>query len=667
MPPCDVSLFAAKLAAASAAVQRCKAATGFDFTAWTSDRKQLRRLKEADVRPICGDADCWSVLLDLPSDIDAQCIDPDVNVFRTVRKMRIWCSVLPPETPAPTTVTPPPAGSSSSGSADNGDNDVGDDTDDRPSRPGTDTNGPRPPLPPRDSGATAPAPVPGTSGGRPRPSNPDVGDAEDGETGDEDDLGDRSSGRRRVPAPSQRPSTGEDDEATEEGDEEDDAGFYGLGTPRGQRSRPPKPTYLPVIGVENNATAPREISVLHKRPEQWRTTIVAVVALAAAVVLAEFVALIVRRRRRSNRRRAPRVAAPPSTANGSSVTDTLEYVRLDDDELTGTATGASCPTFQVDAALAPFFIPSTEIEDVRLLGTGGCAVVYLVRLHGQQLAAAKRLASDRIADRDAREALVGEIKLNAALHHPNIVAFFGASWTNRNDLQAIFEFVPGGDLRTYLETTPVAPWTREKLQLALDVAYALAYLHNQQPTAIVHRDLKSRNVLLTAGDSASQRMSAKLSDFGVSRAMSPQQSMTTGVGTSRWLAPEVITGGGDYDTSCDIYSFGVVLTELDTHSLPFGNVRGPDGTMLPDVAVLRLVAQQRIQPALSSTCPEMLVLLARQCMAYDPDERPTASDVCASLRELMVDFHPLALDEEAAADVQQSDDASTIDERPSSE
>ncbi|KAJ0392651.1 hypothetical protein P43SY_001049 [Pythium insidiosum] len=641
---CEFSLFTTKLAAVSASAQRCKEATGFDFTAWTKTRDKLRRLKEADVRPICGNEDCWTVLLDVPSDIDVQCIDPDVNVFRTVRKMRIWCSVLSPETPAPTTSSPPPAGSSSSGSGED-DNDNSDD-EIRPPYQWTD-RGTRSPSLPQD---IVPGPAPTRD--RPRPPNPDVGDADGDE--DEDDFADLPSGRRRVPAPTRRPSSDDEEDPVDEGeDDEEVPGYFGVDTSRRQRQKSKQPTLPPLPGIDSNASTPQTISVLRRRPEEWRTTIVAVVALAAAVVLAEVIALLVRRRRR-NRHRTPRSSAPASTSNGSSITDTLEYVRLDDDELTGTATGVSCPTFQVDAALSPFYIPATEIEDLRLLGTGGCAVVYLVRLHGGQLAAAKRLASDRVGDRDARQALVDEIKLNTALHHPNIVAFIGASWTNRNDLQAIFEFVPNGDLRTYLETTPVTPWTHEKLQVALDIAYALAYLHNQQPSAIVHRDLKSRNVLLTIDDSSDsetigggQRMQAKLTDFGVSRSMSVQQSMTTGVGTSRWLAPEVITGGGEYNMACDIYSFGVVLTELDTHSLPFGNVRGPDGTMLPDVAVLRMVAQQRLQPGLSPTCPEMLVLLARQCMAYDPEERPTASDVCASLRELMVDFHPLIEHEDA--------------------
>ncbi|KAJ0397483.1 hypothetical protein P43SY_006167 [Pythium insidiosum] len=258
-------------------------------------------------------------------------------------------------------------------------------------------------------------------------------------------------------------------------------------------------------------------------------------------------------------------------------------------------------------------------------------------------------------DRPPQTQLIDEIKLNAALHHPNIVALIGATWTTRADLQAIFEYMCDGDLRAYLETTAndagSAPmWSRQKLQLALDVAYALAYLHSQRPTSVVHRDLKSGNILLCRDTSTESRkprddgsvecyrLRAKLADFGVSRSQSTNNSMTTGVGTSRWLAPEVILGGGVYDTACDVYSFGVVLTELDTHQLPFSDVRGADGTMLPDVTILQRVAHERLQPNTSASCPESVASLARQCMAYDAKERPNASAICRSLCEMLHDL-----------------------------
>ncbi|KAJ0410639.1 hypothetical protein ATCC90586_009120 [Pythium insidiosum] len=150
----------------------------------------------------------------------------------------------------------------------------------------------------------------------------------------------------------------------------------------------------------------------------------------------------------------------------------------------------------------------------------------------------------------------------------------------------------------------------------------------------------SRNILLSEQRG---RLVAKLCDFGVSRSQSSNHSMTTGVGTSRWLAPEVILGGGRYDEACDIYSFGVVLTELDTHEVPFHDVRGAEGALLADVAILQRVAHERLQPPVSASCPSALASLARACMAFDASERPSAQEMTALPAALSPPSSPRAL------------------------
>ncbi|GLD99039.1 hypothetical protein PINS_up007757 [Pythium insidiosum] len=295
----------------------------------------------------------------------------------------------------------------------------------------------------------------------------------------------------------------------------------------------------------------------------------------------------------------------------------------------------------VQHSLVDRYIPPATITDVRLLDRGSSGVVYLVRLNDRQLAASKRLATHRVNDSTAQQQLIDEIKLNASLQHPNIVALIGASWTTRANLQAVFEYLSGGDLLSYLESnrTPERMvWTRAKLQLAMDVAYALAYIHSLLPSPVVHRDLKSRNILLSRTSSTSE-ITAKLCDFGAARSQSSgdAQAAVADVGTSRWLAPEVILGGRSHDGASDVYSFGVVLTELDTHQVPFSDVQGPEATQLPDATVLWMVAHERLQPSISASCPEPLAALARECMSYEPHERPTASQVCTRLQAIQME------------------------------
>jgi len=146
----------------------------------------------------------------------------------------------------------------------------------------------------------------------------------------------------------------------------------------------------------------------------------------------------------------------------------------------------------------------------------------------------------------------------------------------------------------------------------------------------MHRDLKSRNVLL---DSA---MNAKLTDFGVSRER-VDDLMTNAVGTSLWMAPEVMLGGR-YDCKADVFSFGVVLSELDTHFMPYANVRNPTGRKPTEAAILQMVAVGELQAEFSRDCPLELLTLAHACISVDPEDRPTAAEALYKLQLALQSF-----------------------------
>ncbi|KAF1336326.1 Tkl protein kinase, partial [Globisporangium splendens] len=278
-----------------------------------------------------------------------------------------------------------------------------------------------------------------------------------------------------------------------------------------------------------------------------------------------------------------------------------------------------------DAALLSVKVNADDIKDIKRIGKGAFGDVWLVKYRQSQLLASKRLRKAEVTEARTRD-FIAEIKLVAKLDHPKIVAFVGAAWTIEADLQALFEYMDGGDLRTYLdhERTPRV-WTSEKVQVAIDVVEALVYVHSFAPP-LVHRDLKSRNVLL------SKSLEAKLTDFGVSRYRSENNTMTAGVGTGRWLAPEVISGNKDYGPAADVFSFGAVLSEIDTHALPYDDVLGPNGTRLADVALLQLISTGQLTPSFRASCPEKLRELAKRCCAFDPDQRPTATELAYALR-----------------------------------
>ncbi|GMF19375.1 unnamed protein product [Phytophthora lilii] len=114
------------------------------------------------------------------------------------------------------------------------------------------------------------------------------------------------------------------------------------------------------------------------------------------------------------------------------------------------------------------------------------------------------------------------------MDHPHIVYFVGVAWDSLSDLCVVLEFMDGGDLRTLLnryeaEHHPVG-FDKQKATTALHVCHALTYLHSLS-SPVIHRDLKSRNILLD------HNMKAKLTDFGVSRERL-DRTMTARVGTS---------------------------------------------------------------------------------------------------------------------------------------
>lgn len=249
--------------------------------------------------------------------------------------------------------------------------------------------------------------------------------------------------------------------------------------------------------------------------------------------------------------------------------------------------------------------------------------------------------SDKVAlkclrETDASRELIGnfveEIKLLSTLAHPKVVRFVGVVWTKESDIAVLTEFMAGGDLRSYLDRTPKQPtdgWDATALRIALDVTEALVYLHSLEP-ALIHRDLKSRNVLL---DGARH---AKLSDFGVSRyKLDDDVTMTANVGTVRWVAPEVLAGDR-YDESADLFSLGVILSEIDTHALPYADAHSDEGEPLSDSAVATLVLAGALALGFSAGCPAEIRSLASRCTAHDPTQRPTAVQVAFELRSLLL-------------------------------
>ncbi|KDO24299.1 TKL/LISK/LISK-DD1 protein kinase [Saprolegnia parasitica CBS 223.65] len=254
------------------------------------------------------------------------------------------------------------------------------------------------------------------------------------------------------------------------------------------------------------------------------------------------------------------------------------------------------------------------------LGFGAFAQVWRATCFGLPVAV-KTLLAHRQTARDIA-AFIKELELLSSFHSPYIVEFVGVVWTTPSDIKGVMELMDDGDLRTRLATTSPAtlPWSI-KVGILRHVVDGLAYLHSLH---VIHRDLKSRNILLD------RIKGAKLVDFGVARD-ADDASMTMGVGTYRWMAPEVLHGR-DYSVAADIYSLGMVLTELDSHAIPFQHM-----ARMSDVALMCAVMNGSVCPtAFTPSCPDWLKHLATLCTSHDPNERPTIYQVQNALQAVRV-------------------------------
>ncbi|KAH9104261.1 hypothetical protein AeMF1_019617 [Aphanomyces euteiches] len=274
--------------------------------------------------------------------------------------------------------------------------------------------------------------------------------------------------------------------------------------------------------------------------------------------------------------------------------------------------------------LEMYRIAPHDIAIVKMLAAGAYGEVLLAHFNGETVAA-KRLLPGKKSNMRELIKFIDEIKLHSRIQCNFIVGFVGVSWIKPADVMMLTEYMDMGDLRGLLhESTPETFDWPHKIQCAYDIVQALVYLHTLDPS-VIHRDLKSRNVLVNS------EMVCKVTDFGVSREFEDMETMTAGIGTYRWTAPEVLQDG-HYAASADIFSFGVVLSELDTHLLPYENMTNERGNAYTDTAIIAKVMAGQILPSFTPGCPKWFSDLGQKCMALSPQERPTAMEVAYALQ-----------------------------------
>ncbi|KAG6772404.1 receptor protein kinase TMK1-like [Populus alba x Populus x berolinensis] len=286
------------------------------------------------------------------------------------------------------------------------------------------------------------------------------------------------------------------------------------------------------------------------------------------------------------------------------------------------------------------------------LGRGGFGVVYKGELDDGTKIAVKRMESGVISSK-AIDEFQAEIAVLSKVRHRHLVSLLGYSVEGYERI-LVYEYMPQGALSKHLfhwKSSKLEPlsWKR-RLNIALDVARGMEYLHNLAHRSFIHRDLKSSNILL--GDD----FRAKVSDFGlVKLAPDGEKSMVTRLaGTFGYLAPEYAVTG-KITTKVDVFSFGVVLMELLTGLMALDEDR-PEESQYLAAWFWRIKSDKQklraaIDPALDvkdETFESISIIaeLAGHCTAREPNQRPDMGHAVNVLAPLVEKWKPLDDDTE---------------------
>jgi len=263
----------------------------------------------------------------------------------------------------------------------------------------------------------------------------------------------------------------------------------------------------------------------------------------------------------------------------------------------------------------------SHYEILDKLGEGGMGVVYKAldkRL--ERTVALKFLPKHLIASDEEKQRLTQEAKAAAALNHPNICTIHNVG--EYDDRQFIvMEYIKGSTLRRKLKD--VKNWDQNAiLTYAVQIIRALKEAHSK---GIVHRDIKSENIMVTEDDRI------KVMDFGLAKLKGSPQVTKTGntVGTVTYMSPEQLRGDA-VDERSDIWSFGIVLYELLTGRLPFKDDY--------DHAIMYSILNKDPAPVstLNSSVSPKLEAVVAKCIEKDPAERyQTAGALLVELNDLL--------------------------------
>ncbi|ORZ02689.1 kinase-like domain-containing protein [Syncephalastrum racemosum] len=265
-------------------------------------------------------------------------------------------------------------------------------------------------------------------------------------------------------------------------------------------------------------------------------------------------------------------------------------------------------------------IPYSDLHIGDKLGSGGFKDCYRGTYKGEPVAIGElRLA--QFSEVDLQE-VKHEIKVLKQLRHENVIRFIGVC-THPQHLCIITELCTKGDLFDVIRRYK-KPNFAQQVMYMYDIALGVSYLHTRRPS-IIHRDLKSMNILISEDDRA------KVNDFGLARIRPKANAlMHTQCGTPNWQAPEFWSSNPSYTEKVDVYACGLIFWEILTwgeHGYPYHD--------LSEHALYVKVKEHDARPPLAKLIhfyPRNLLILITEMWEGDPRLRPSMNHVVDRLQ-----------------------------------